>query len=66
MAWYDAGTKCIDCLAEQCRQWLEITDASGAPPDFWPNAQFLSGVRKEMTPQPCGQPTSGRRAPKTP
>ena len=52
MAWYDARTKCIDCLAEQeCRRWLENTDASARPPDFCPNAQFFRQcVRKGATP----------------
>lgn len=52
MAWYDARTKCIDCLAEQqCRWWLESADASAAPPDFCPNAQFFREcARNDATP----------------
>lgn len=42
MAWYDARTKCIDCLADrQCRGWLENTDETAIPHDFCPNAQFF-------------------------
>ena len=42
MAWYDARTKCIDCLAEQeCRRWLQSTCATATSPDFCPNACFF-------------------------
>ena len=52
MAWYDARTKCIDCLQEHpCRRWLENTDATATPPDFCPNAHFFREcVSNDTTP----------------
>ncbi len=42
MGWYDARTRCIDCVAEQhCRKWLESADATVEPPEFCPNARFF-------------------------
>ena len=42
MAWYEARTRCIDCVHERrCRSWFEPSSSSGAEPDFCPNARFF-------------------------
>lgn len=41
-AWYEARTKCIECLSEQaCRRWLDCGNAMSSPPSFCPNAEFF-------------------------
>lgn len=50
MAWYEARTKCIDCVHErQCRNWLEATTSSDAGSDFCPNARFFDECREGGT-----------------
>jgi len=47
MAWYEARTRCIDCLEDhRCARWLEYTAGSVSPPDFCPNAQFFRRCTK--------------------
>jgi len=47
MAWYEARTRCIDCVHDQrCRDWLQSASPSSAEPDFCPNAQFFRECRK--------------------
>jgi hypothetical protein len=57
-AWYEARTKCIDCLDHKaCRRWLDNLDAQAAPPEFCANARFFSAV-----PQPTKSRPHNRRA----
>jgi Family of unknown function (DUF6455) len=50
IAWYEARTRCIECVHEQCcRNWLESTSPSSAEPDFCPNAQFFEECKETQS-----------------
>lgn len=50
MAWYEARTRCIDCVHEQCcRNWLESASPLSAAPDFCPNAQFFQECKETQS-----------------
>ena len=50
MAWYEARTRCIDCVNEQsCRNWLESASPLSAAPDFCPNAQFFQECKEAQS-----------------
>jgi hypothetical protein len=58
MAWYEARTKCIDCVDHKaCQRWLDNPDAHAVPPEFCANARFFSAV-----PQPTTSCPHNRRA----
>ena len=53
MAWYEARTRCIDCVHEhQCRAWMEIEQAASTEPDFCPNMQFFLDCRPSSPDRP--------------
>ena len=47
VAWYEARTRCIECVHDQrCRGWLAVDASLGADADFCPNAGFYASVKQ--------------------